>query len=157
MDTKLPIEAVMQNKLVDSVIENWFIVGNITRKKMLEDVFKDAYRDVSYHHLVIMRVLCESGPLSISAIGKILETSKPQMTRWIDRMVDLGLVERRPDAVDRRVINVALTERGKRIFTKLGSAVKRSFREKLSCLSDEDLKELSASMMRLADILSKLE
>lgn len=147
----------MQNKLIDSIVENWFIVGNITRKKILKDVFKDAYRDVSFHHLVIMRVLYDSGTLSISAIGKTLSISKPQMTRWIDRMVDMGLVERWPDTADRRVINIALTEKGNEVFTELKNTIIRDFKEKLSCLSDEDLRELSASMMRLADILSKLE
>jgi len=151
------MEAVMQNKLLDSVIENWFIVADITRKKIPKDIFKAVYRDMSYHHLVIMKVLYDSGTLSISAIGKTLSISKPQMTRWIDRMVDMGLVERWPDAVDRRVIDIALTEKGKEIFTELENTIIRDFKEKLSCLSDEDLKGLSASMMKLADILSKLE
>jgi DNA-binding MarR family transcriptional regulator len=151
------MEAAMQNKLLDSVIEKWFIVADITQKKIPKDIFKAVYRDMSYRHLVIMRVLYDSGTLSISAIGKTLSISKPQMTRWIDRMVDMGLVERWPDTVDRRVINIALTEKGKEVFTELENTIIRDFKEKLSCLSDEDLKELSASMMRLADILSKLE
>lgn len=147
----------MENELIDSVLENWFVVANVTRKKILKDVFKDAYKNISYHHLEIMRMLYESGPLPISVIGKTLATSKPQMTRWVDRMVDLGLIERRLDTVDRRIINVALTSRGKKIYTSLDRVVKRSFREKLSRLSDEDLKEMSAAINRFADILSKME
>jgi DNA-binding MarR family transcriptional regulator len=148
---------MMENELIDSVLENWFVVASVTRKKILRDVFKDAYKNISYHHLEIMRMLYESGPLPISVIGKTLATSKPQMTRWVDRMVALGLIERRLDTVDRRVINVALTSRGKKIYTSLDRAVKRSFGEKLSYLSDEDLKEMSAAMNRFADILSKME
>ena len=57
--------------------------------------------------------LLAQGPERMGNIAGLLSTSMPSATSMIDRLVDKGLVERVPDASDRRVVTCQLTERGR--------------------------------------------
>jgi DNA-binding MarR family transcriptional regulator len=61
----------------------------------------------------VLGLLMSAGVLPMSVIGKRLYISKPYMTVLIDSLVEGGHVERLPDTGDRRVINVAITGKGK--------------------------------------------
>ena len=103
-----------------------------------------------------MDVLNESGPLPISEIGKRLLIPKAQMTSLVDRLIRIGMAERLPDTKDRRITNIALTNKGRTTFMACRKLIRESIREKLSSLKDEELKELSRSLEKLIDIGTKL-
>jgi DNA-binding MarR family transcriptional regulator len=71
--------------------------------------------------------------------------------------VDLDIVERQTDTEDRRMINIALTNNGKSIIEEHDSDIRNATRETLAGLTDEELRELSASLRKLRDIFLKLE
>ena len=54
------------------------------------------------------------GPLSPSALGLLLERGPNSMSMLVDRMVKAGLVRRRRDRKDRRVVFVTMTSKGRR-------------------------------------------
>jgi DNA-binding MarR family transcriptional regulator len=78
------------------------------------------------------------------------------MTLFIDKLIKLGLVERLPDVSDRRIINISLTEKGKLVLDDARVLIADNIRQKLSGLSDEEVKELALSLRRLRDIGSKI-
>ena len=57
--------------------------------------------------------LLGQGPERMGSIAGHLNTSMSSATSMIDRLVDKGLVERAPDAADRRVVTCQLTDRGR--------------------------------------------
>ncbi len=61
------------------------------------------------------RAICllGQGPERMGNIAGHLSTSMSSATGMIDRLVDKGLVERAPDASDRRVVTCQLTARGR--------------------------------------------
>jgi DNA-binding MarR family transcriptional regulator len=67
------------------------------------------------------------------------------------------MVERQPDTKDRRTINIALTRRGKTLLKKHRKMIEDAIKKVLASLTDEDLEELSTSLRKLHEILSKLE
>ena len=50
---------------------------------------------------------------SMSDLGKTLNISKTQMTTKIDKLVNVGFIERVPYENDRRVLRIVLTTEGK--------------------------------------------
>ena len=78
------------------------------------------------------------------------------MTHLIDKLEDLEIVARHADTTDRRIINIMLTDKGRRIIEELDQVIKGSIKVKLSFLTEEELRELSVSLKKLGDILSKL-
>ena len=57
--------------------------------------------------------LLGQGPERMGNIAGCLSTSMSSATSMIDRLVDKGLVERSPDASDRRVVTCQLTSSGR--------------------------------------------
>src|SRR3978361_1242959 len=55
-----------------------------------------------------------SGPLRLSALAHRLGISAPTASRAVDGLVDLGLMERRPDPDDRRAVQIDLTPPGRK-------------------------------------------
>jgi DNA-binding MarR family transcriptional regulator len=150
----------MRNNIRDSVVRELLSIPPLIRRIIRSKVFKSAFArievDISMPHFEIMRTLNETGTLHIAEIGERLQIPKPQMTHLIDRLVNLGVVARNTDAADRRVANIALTDKGKTIMEEHERLIKGSVKEKLAFINDEELQELSVSLRKLRDILSKL-
>ena len=63
-------------------------------------------------HGYVLRALHER-PLSLTALAELLGVTKQAAGQVVDEMVELGLVDRRPDPHDRRAKLLALTRRGR--------------------------------------------
>lgn len=62
---------------------------------------------------VLMTALWRKDGLLIGDLATYADKLLPAVSRLIDRMDEAGLVERRPDAEDRRAVRVFLTRKGK--------------------------------------------
>jgi len=148
----------MENDTLDSILEDLFYVFRLFHRKMLRADVGVGSRDISFPHFAIMRVLDESGLLPVSEVGKRLLIPKPQMTHFVDKLIKLGLVERLPDSKDRRIINVALTDKGRVALAERKELVGINIKKKLSCLQNDEVgKKLSASLKELRNIGEKIE
>ena len=151
----------MRNNVLDSVVKDLLSIPPFIRRSIRRKVFKTAFgrikEHISFPHFEIMRTLKEKGILHIAEIGERLQIPKPQMTHLIDRLVSLDIVVRQTDVADRRITNIALTDKGRAMIEEHDRLIKGSIRENLSCLTGEELQELSVSLRKLRDILSKLQ
>ena len=62
---------------------------------------------------------------TVTGLADMCLLQQPTMTKLLDRMVRDGLVRRTQDTRDRRVVRVALTQRGEQMVTELLEAAKR--------------------------------
>lgn len=151
----------MKRGALDGVVEDLLSIPSLLRRNINRKVLKSALAQIeaaiSLPHFEIMMTLKEAGTKHIAEIGEKLLIPKPQMTHLIDRLVSLDIVARQPDTDDRRIINITLTEKGRKMIEEHDRLFKSSIQEKLSCLTDEELQELSVSLRSLRDILSKLQ
>jgi len=127
------------------------------RRKLLKTALDNMNIDVSPLHFEIMRLLKEDGTLHITEIGERLQLARAQMTHLIDKLVELEMVERQADSADRRVTNIVLTDKGRAFLEEHGGNIWKATKELVSGLTDEELADLSASLERLRDILSRLQ
>jgi len=149
-----------RNSILDSVVKDLLSITPLIRRsiqrKLVRTAFAQIESDLSLPHLEIIKTLQEEGRKHIAEIGERLQIPKPQMTHLIDRLENLKMVTRQADTTDRRVTNITLTDKGRTIAEELDRVITDSIREKLSCLTDEELRELSVSLRKLGDILTKL-
>jgi DNA-binding MarR family transcriptional regulator len=150
------MESSLLSSVIDELLSTLPLIARIARKK-ISRLSPDFHEDVSPLHHEIMKTLEKEGTMHISEVASRLLIPRPQMTRLIDRLVDLKLAERRIDEADRRTINVTLTDRARKMLKRMDSAVKGNVGEALSSLSDEEMQELLASVTKLREILSRLE
>lgn len=147
----------MKNGTVDDITTNLFHAFPLMYKKLLKVDFESVNKGISHLHFPIMRVLADSGPSPISEVGNKLLIPKPQMTHLIDQLIILDIVVRIPDTRDRRIINIALTDKGKTTLMNCIKLMRDNIKSKLSNLTDEELVELSTLLSRLGDIGARLK
>jgi DNA-binding MarR family transcriptional regulator len=94
---------------------------------------------LSLIHLHVLTVLEADGPMPMSRLADTLDVSVASATGIVTRMEERGLVERRHDQEDRRVVIVAPTEAGVAVFRDMMAARREHLTGVLARLSDGEL------------------
>lgn len=82
------------------------------------------------------------GGLSVSQISEQMTDPRADVTRLMDRLVRDGLVDRQPDAADRRVVRTFLTEAGRALLQAIDAPLIATHRAQFAALSDAELSTL---------------
>ena len=61
----------------------------------------------------MMAALRDEGELSLKRLAEVLGVSSPSASSMVERLVEAGIVDRRPSETDRREIRIGLTPSGK--------------------------------------------
>lgn len=86
---------------------------------------------------------------TMGELAEALGVSLPSATQIVDRLVRRGLVERSPDAEDRRVVRVSLTETGASITQEARRERDRQLQAASRYLSPEELTLIADALARL--------
>ena len=97
------------------------------------------------------------GPLSISELANELKISKQQTSPLICKLIGSGLVAKKVDEHDRRVVFIEITATGRDTIEELWLDVQRVFAEKLQVLSETELDELEQMLQRTREILQNVQ
>ncbi len=95
-------------------------------------------------HLNVLTILEMDGSASMSHLADALGVSVASMTGIVDRMEKRGLVERRRDGADRRVVLVYPTEAGRDVFREIDRRRREGLEKMLAQLGDKELAGLLA-------------
>jgi DNA-binding MarR family transcriptional regulator len=133
------------------------LIFRLIRRKLVMTSLEDIDIDIKLLHLEIMSVLKEEGTLHPARIGERLLVAKAQMTRLIDKLVELDFVNREMDPSDRRTINITLTDKGCRVLEEQENLVTNAVRDNMADLTEAELEALSSSLRNLRDTLFKLQ
>jgi DNA-binding MarR family transcriptional regulator len=79
-------------------------------------------------------------PCAMGELAEFCVTDRTTMTRTVDRLVELGWVERFKPANDRRQMVLNLTDAGREILTAARSLYQDQSREDLGGIPEEDLR-----------------
>jgi DNA-binding MarR family transcriptional regulator len=150
-----PTNTQTKEAAADSIVENLVSIVPVLHRKILRMDLGGVTGNLTRLHLGIMARLRE-GSMTASELARVSIVPKPQMTHLIDQLVDSGIVARNPDSSDRRVINIALTERGVVLLEELKLKVQQNVRKELEALSPNELNEMSKALEILKRIASKL-
>ena len=93
-------------------------------------------------HLNVLTMLETDGPQSMSHLAEALDVSVASMTGIVDRMVKRGLVERRHEEKDRRVVLVSPTDAGLNVFREIDQRRRSGLGKLLERLDDAELEGL---------------
>jgi DNA-binding MarR family transcriptional regulator len=94
---------------------------------------------LSLVHLQVITTLEADGPLSMTRLADAMDVSVASATGIVNRMEERGLVERRHDNADRRVVLVHVTRRGQRVFEVMERYRRDRFIKVLEHLTDDEL------------------
>ncbi|HEX2090813.1 MAG TPA: MarR family transcriptional regulator [Longimicrobiaceae bacterium] len=94
-----------------------------------------------YNVLRILRGAGEEG-LCRSEVRERLVSQVPDVTRLLDRLEAVGLVERRRGTDDRRFVTTRITPEGLRLLAELDGPIEQIHRNRLGHLGRENLRTL---------------
>lgn len=77
--------------------------------------------------------------------------------RIVDRLEEAGLVERRPDPIDRRVWRLLLTDKAGPVIDRLTSVAEEILASALNGVSEEELKAMRGTLQRIRENMSAAE
>ena len=110
---------------------------------------------LTYPQYLVMVALWAADKQTVGALGEKLLLESSTLTPLLKRLEAMGLVQRKRDAEDERVVRVSLTEKGK--------ALQRNARQVPDCvsqmtgLSPTELRRLTATITKLRETLREAE
>lgn len=102
-------------------------------------------------HAGIFRVLGGSEGLSQQALGAILGILPSRLVALVDELEELGHLERRDSADDRRSYALHLTSKGRAMLENIGRIAREHDAAICSSLTDQERETLGKLLQRVAD------
>ena len=95
------------------------------------------------------------GSVNMNELSDSVGVDNSTMTRMIDHLVDKGLVYRKADIKDRRLVRVGLTLSGKKLHRELKKALHTFYRDSLDEIRETERLMIIKSLERLSNSINK--
>jgi DNA-binding MarR family transcriptional regulator len=113
--------------------------------RLLTATVRQLPRDLSLTSLATLATVERTGPRRITDLSVSEGITQPSMTSLVTALEKSGLVERRQDASDQRVVLVALTEAGAEYLRKRRQAGTEAFARLIAELPPTDAAAIAAA------------
>lgn len=110
--------------------------------------------DLTLAQIKALFTLETGGPTTVGQLAAALDIGRPAGSILLDRLVQMGLVGRKEDAVDRRRAIIQLTPLGEELLTRLRQGRRERLLDSLGQMSDDDLGALLRGLRALEASLS---
>ncbi|WP_321396140.1 MarR family transcriptional regulator [Emcibacter sp.] len=107
--------------------------------------------------LVVMQTLRKEGKLSPSNIARNVALSQATITSILDRLEKAGLVRRTRSEEDRRIVDVCLTEEGRKRLEEAPELLQSGFLRQYRKLESWERQMLVSSLQRVAAMMDAEE
>jgi len=108
-------------------------------------------RDLTLGQVRLLFLLRHDGPQPMGRIAEVFDLSTTASTGFVARVERHGLVTRRHRSDDRRIVECALTETGRKFLDELSGIRLDVTREALSALEPADLAEFGRLVRLIRD------
>ncbi|NKB57116.1 MAG: MarR family transcriptional regulator [Alphaproteobacteria bacterium] len=131
-----------------------FLVNDVSR--LMRTRFDSRARDLELTRPQwrVLVFLSTSEGINQSGLADLIEVERMSMARMIDRLEAADLVERRPDANDRRVHLLYLTEKARPLLDEITALANELHDEALDGLSEADRETLRSLLTVIKNNLS---
>ena len=101
---------------------------------------------------------CQAGgrPVQVLEIARRAGTAPPGITRALNGMEQLGLIERARDADDRRYVQVEITDAGQRILHRYVDTFYAALSQRLPDLTDSQVEDMETVLLRTSEALGAI-
>jgi MarR family transcriptional regulator, transcriptional regulator for hemolysin len=105
----------------------------------------------SFGTWTVLAMLESGGPVIQRVLAASLGIEGPTLTRHLDRLEELGLIQRNRSGTDRRYALVELTTAGQALCHELDAIAREASDQLLSGFSDGEIAQLKTMLQRLAE------
>lgn len=116
-------------------------------------VLGDALTPVQY---LLLGIIAEEGPISMSEIGERVTMQKQQVTSVINQLEEKGLVTRARRSENRRLVWLEATSRARELEEEIVRQTQQAFGSLFESLTDEETEEYLLAMQTANRLLARL-
>ncbi|MDQ7004794.1 MAG: MarR family transcriptional regulator [Ghiorsea sp.] len=124
-------------------------------RQQISQAYKDLNYDITPESAQSLMIIQHFDGLPQSKLAHILDKDKAAVTRLLNSLVKLNLVERIQDKNDRRIVRAHITEEGKSVFNQFVPKLQALSDLTLTGISDSDFTQTLATLSRITDNINK--
>jgi DNA-binding MarR family transcriptional regulator len=125
-------------------------VGVLIRRvrRVIGDRARLVHPELQTSSYLMLGYVADHGPLRASAMSTIFDVDKGAISRQVQHLVDLGLVDRTPDPDDGRATLISVSDEGARRFRDVTEHRRKWFDERLGDWTADELLAFAGTMHR---------
>ena len=117
-------------------------------RRVIAERAKMVHPDLSPVAYSMLVALHDSGPRRASDLVGQFSIDKGAVSRQVQALLELGMIERTPDPEDRRAAILAITEEGERRLKKIMRTRREELRDRLAGWETDDLDDFVTALGR---------
>jgi DNA-binding MarR family transcriptional regulator len=117
-------------------------------RRVIADRARMLHPELSPVSYSMLMALNDGGPRRASDLVEIFSIDKGAVSRQVQVLLELGLIERSPDPEDRRAMILAISEEGHRRLANIASSRRSHVSQRLDDWTEDDLRAFVRSLGR---------
>ena len=126
-----------------------------TADRPLTERAQEVHESLHPSTFLLLTHLADHGPLRASAIVGHFAMDKASVSRQVQHLLDLGLVDRTPDPEDGRATLLSVSDDGRRRLQDVAAHRRKLLDERLGDWGDEELADFAAVLARYNTTLDR--
>lgn len=147
----------MNQEKIQELIDRYVRVSFSVTKKA-EVLIKDQIgADITTDQHYTLRYIKQRSHCTSSELAEVFAVNKSAITAIITRLADKGLIVRTRDENDRRVVYLALTEKGEVLFNECEQRVHHLVEEFITKFNDDEINSFIETYEKLEQLLINIK
>jgi DNA-binding MarR family transcriptional regulator len=147
----------VDNLKIQELIKRYEAVSYTVHRKA-EALIKDEIScDLTNDQQHMLRVISEVRECTSSELADIFDVKKSAITAIVNRLYDRGLINRRRDGNDRRIVYLSLTDEGISLFHQTEQKIHTLVESFITKFNEQEIESFIETYEKLADILIEMK
>ncbi len=120
-----------------------------TFRSFRSDIGKMFEPYIPWNEFVVLRILKQQNREMVSRVASELNVSNSHITAVSEKLITKGLLIRFRSELDRRIVYLEITEKGKQLIEEMEQKRESYFQKKFSSLTEEEMETMILVFQRL--------
>ncbi|MBS0383529.1 MAG: MarR family transcriptional regulator [Proteobacteria bacterium] len=131
------------------------LIGQVRGEIVLgiEQALVDAGLELNFSQFLALKKLGDTGPTTPGELARALNYNPGAMTRLLDKLEQLGYLQRVPDPTDRRALQLELTPAGRDVHARMIAGGNAAAERAFSDINQDERRQLHDLLVRLLEHL----
>lgn len=111
---------------------------------------------LTYEQHYVLRYIYKKAAITSSELAKLLNVNKSAITALTNRLIEKGLIERKRQDNDRRVVHLSLSPSGKQLFNECQTKINELVGQVISVFDETEVQAFMTTYEKLANELDRV-
>ncbi len=122
-------------------------------RRVIAERARAVHPDLQSASYLMLGYVLSDGPIRASALSTVFDLDKGAISRQVQHLVDLGLVDRTPDPDDGRATLISVSDEGARRFQDVADHRRKFFDERLGEWPVDEIRAFAGTLARYNEAL----